>query len=723
MMQLPAYPLQRSWLCCLDTVSRNYFASLASVLFATFLLVNAAFAAPFSCSGQVYQVQSGQLRIFDTMTSTYVDVGTPQTMYNGAGYNILDNYVYGIQTTNTLVRVESDGTTTTLFGIGSIGNTPAAGDMDNANNLFINSTSTSFKRINVTTGVVTSVSFTGPGVGTSDWVWAQSAGVPYLIGFESNGRISRINLSANTSANVIVSGLPTGSSYGATWKDSANRVFTFNNQTGAIYEVFNFFTATPTATLVATGTPSILNDGFSCTSAPFPNLPPLAFNDALATLMNTPVSGDVLINNGSGVDRDPESTALTVTTTPVSGPSNGSVSLSSTGAFTYTPNTNYFGTDTFVYRITDASGLTDTATVTITIAAPTANLVTVKTLSSATATPSVGDTVQFQIAVTNNGPDLVPNPTLTDMLPAGLTYITSTPSQGSYVSGTGLWTLGSLANGATATLTISATVNSGQQGATITNTTTAASGGNIDGTSTGDDLTETVVVKNPAHTISKTQSSGPNPVTATGQTIGFTITVANSGNQALTSVVVTDAFTLGGSPRSLTTGPTRTTGDSNANDILDLAETWTYQATYVTTQADLDGTGTYSNIASVTSAQTSATTSNTVATSVTRTANLAIDKTANTLGPVIVNDIITYNYTVTNIGNVTMTAITVADSHNGLGTLPVPSSETLLTDVAPTGDSTDTTSNNRLWSNLAPGDSVRFSASYTVTQNDIDQRQ
>ncbi len=694
-------------------------AALVSVVFASVLQVEAAYAAPFTCSGQVYQVQSGQLRIFDTATSTYVGIGPVQTPYNGTGYNVLDNYVYGIQS-NNLIRVENDGTITTLFAIGS---TPAAGDMDNGGNLLINNTSTSYKSINVTTGVVTTVPITGGTYNVADWAWTQSAGVPYLIGFDSLGRAVRINLATNTISVALVPGLPTGANYGATWRDSANRVFTFHNTTGVIYEVFNYLGASPTSTLVATGQASTLNDGFSCTSAPFPNLPPLAFNDAFSTSLNIPVAGDVLINNGSGVDRDPEATALTVTTTPVSGPSNGSVSLSSTGAFTYTPNTNYFGTDTFVYQITDASGLTDTATVTITIAAPTANLVTVKTRSSATATPSVGDTVQFQIAVTNTGPDLVPNPTLTDVLPAGLTYTTSTPSQGSYVSGTGLWTLGSLANGATATLTISATVNSGQQGATITNTTTAANGGNIDGTSTGDDLTETVIVTNPAHTISKVQSSGPNPVTAAGQTIGYTITVVNSGNVALTSVVVTDVLTLGGSPRSLTAGPTHTSGDSNSNNILDLGETWTYQASYVSTQADIDGTGPYSDIASVSSVQTSVATTGAVTTNVTRSANLIIDKTASPAGPVSADDVITYDYVVTNTGNVTVNDITISDAHNGLGTPPEPSAEILHTDVAPIGDSTDDAGNNMLWSNLAPGDSVRFSASYIVTQADIDLRQ
>lgn len=41
-----------------------------------------AFAAAFSCSGNIYQVQSGQLRVFDPIASTYVNVGAGNGSYN-----------------------------------------------------------------------------------------------------------------------------------------------------------------------------------------------------------------------------------------------------------------------------------------------------------------------------------------------------------------------------------------------------------------------------------------------------------------------------------------------------------------------------------------------------------------------------------------------------------------------------------------------------------------
>jgi hypothetical protein len=49
--------------------------------------------------------------------------------------------------------------------------------------------------------------------------------------------------------------------------------------------------------------------------------------------------------------------------------------------------------------------------------------------------------------------------TATDLLAAGLTLVSSTPSQGTYDSNTGVWTVGTINSGANATLQITATVN------------------------------------------------------------------------------------------------------------------------------------------------------------------------------------------------------------------------------------------------------------------------
>jgi hypothetical protein len=48
---------------------------------------------------------------------------------------------------------------------------------------------------------------------------------------------------------------------------------------------------------------------------------------------------------------------------------------------------------------------------------------------------------------------------VTDVLPAGYTFVSNTAKYRQHTSGTGVWSIGTLSNGASATLTITATVN------------------------------------------------------------------------------------------------------------------------------------------------------------------------------------------------------------------------------------------------------------------------
>jgi len=86
------------------------------------------------------------------------------------------------------------------------------------------------------------------------------------------------------------------------------------------------------------------------------------------------------------------------------------------------------------------------------------------------ATPNELSTINYTIVVTNNGPATASVIQLSDVLPAGVTYVSDTPTQGSYDSFTGNWFVGTLTVSSTATLTIQATVNAGTGGSTITNT-------------------------------------------------------------------------------------------------------------------------------------------------------------------------------------------------------------------------------------------------------------
>ncbi|HYG02798.1 MAG TPA: Ig-like domain-containing protein, partial [Chryseosolibacter sp.] len=79
------------------------------------------------------------------------------------------------------------------------------------------------------------------------------------------------------------------------------------------------------------------------------NDPPVIADKTITTTINTIYSGSVLTSD----DIDPDGSPLVVSTTPVSGPSNGSIIINADGTFTYTPNPGFTGTDVITIEICD----------------------------------------------------------------------------------------------------------------------------------------------------------------------------------------------------------------------------------------------------------------------------------------------------------------------------------------------------------------------------------
>ena len=92
---------------------------------------------------------------------------------------------------------------------------------------------------------------------------------------------------------------------------------------------------------------------------------PVAVDDAYSTGEDTvlvvPAPG--VLGNDGDADGDPLSAAL------VGGPANGTLVLNADGSFTYAPNANFVGTDSFTYTASDGTATSNTATVTITVTA------------------------------------------------------------------------------------------------------------------------------------------------------------------------------------------------------------------------------------------------------------------------------------------------------------------------------------------------------------------
>ncbi|MCV6606155.1 MAG: retention module-containing protein, partial [Porticoccaceae bacterium] len=99
------------------------------------------------------------------------------------------------------------------------------------------------------------------------------------------------------------------------------------------------------------------------------NVPPVAQSDNFSVDEGTSLQGNVLADNGNGADSDggQDSDPLSVSTTPVSGPDNGSLQLNADGSFTYTPDAGFVGNDSFTYSVSDGQGGEDNATVTISV--------------------------------------------------------------------------------------------------------------------------------------------------------------------------------------------------------------------------------------------------------------------------------------------------------------------------------------------------------------------
>jgi len=96
-----------------------------------------------------------------------------------------------------------------------------------------------------------------------------------------------------------------------------------------------------------------------------PNVAPTSANDSYTTAEDTPLSiaAPGVLGNDSDLDGD------SLTAMLVSGVTNGSLTLNSDGSFTYTPNLNFIGSDSFTYKANDGQADSNAATVVITVTA------------------------------------------------------------------------------------------------------------------------------------------------------------------------------------------------------------------------------------------------------------------------------------------------------------------------------------------------------------------
>ena len=334
---------------------------------------------------------------------------------------------------------------------------------------------------------------------------------------------------------------------------------------------------------------------------------------------------------------------------------------------------------------------------------------------------AVGQTVTYTFAVTNTGNVDLSGVHVTDTQQPPAGGLASGPTCQSLSSPTGTCSGSStsLAPGQSASFTATYTVTQADLDHGSINDSATATGTPPTGPSvTSPPSTATVTAtQSPALTITK--SAAPTSVSAVGQTVTYTFAVTNTGNVDLSGVHVTD--TQQPPAGGLASGPTcqslsSPTGTcSGSSTSLAPGQVATFTATYIVTQADLDhgsihdsatATGTPPTGPSVTSPPATATVT------ATQSPALSIVKSASPASVSAVGQTVTYTFAVTNTGNVDLTGVSVADTQQppagGLASGP-----TCQSLSSPTGTCSGSSTS------LAPGQVATFTATYIVTQADL----
>ncbi|WP_460572916.1 beta strand repeat-containing protein [Humibacter soli] len=306
---------------------------------------------------------------------------------------------------------------------------------------------------------------------------------------------------------------------------------------------------------------------------------------------------------------------------------------------------------------------------------------------SKSATPdtvkAVGDNVDYTFAVTNSG-----NVTLTGL------GIDEKSFSGSGSLSTITCPPDALAPGASVDCTASYPVTQADLNAgSIVNTAAATAQSPSGSMATSPDSTATVTVDQTAG-LSLVKSASPSAADAytAGQVISYSYVVTNTGNVPVTGIQVNEVTFTGSDALSAIDCPATS---------LDPAAQLTCTASYTLTQADVDS-GSLTNTATATgTAVTGPVVSDpsTVTTPQTPDSKLTFTKTADTSFVNAAGDVIGYTFAITNAGNVTIHGVDAEETaFSGSGAQP--------TVTCPTNV-------------LIPGQQVDCTASYTVTQVDM----
>jgi uncharacterized repeat protein (TIGR01451 family) len=272
-----------------------------------------------------------------------------------------------------------------------------------------------------------------------------------------------------------------------------------------------------------------------------------------------------------------------------------------------------------------------------------------------------GRSVSYTLTVRNNGPSTVSGFSLTDSLATTLGAATFTPSAGTYVSATHLWSGLSLASGQAVTMTFVGTIPPSATGKLANTVTVAPVTGCSDPVASNNSATDTDTLT-PQADLSITKTDGITTVSPGGTTT-YSIAVTNTGPSSLTGATVKDTL-----PAAITSdtwsASNGTSGSGNVNATVSLAAGATVTYTVVA-KVGASATGSLTNTATVAS-PSGVPDTNTGNNSATDTdtlvpqADLSITKSDGTT-TATAGGLTTYSIVVSNAGPVPVTGATVTD--------------------------------------------------------------
>ena len=403
----------------------------------------------------------------------------------GVAVDTAGNLYIADRNNSRIRKVSSGGIITTVAGNGGSGyngdNIPATSAaigppqgvaVDTAGNLYIADTANNRIRKVNSSGIITTIAGNGSASYNGDGIPATSAmlntptsvavgvrNTVYIADF-ANQRVRRVTANTapvaqadsyttaeDTALTVSATGVLANDSDAngdvltvATVGDPSHGTLTLNSNGSFTYTPVPNYSGGDSFSYLASDAVATSNVATVMLTVNSVNHAPVAIDDSYSTNENTPliVTTPGVLGNDSDSDGNPLTVFVKLT------PAHGSLTLNPNGSFTYTPTANYSGPDSFTYRASDGSALSEIATVSLTVnavndaptldvisdrvVADTAGMQTVSLSGIGDGDPELSQTLK--VTATSNNLTLIPNPSVSYSSPDATGSLSFTPVEG-----------------------------------------------------------------------------------------------------------------------------------------------------------------------------------------------------------------------------------------------------------------------------------------------------